>query len=296
MIEKKRAALGYALVAVAASSWGSWPYFLRKAESFGHLDSAFESAVALGVITIVSGFMMLHDRVSVRATTRAWAGIAWLGVGDALNDFFFFRAYQTTSVAVAVLTHYLTPIFVAISAPIVLGEKSDSRTRIAVTISFAGLVLLLQPWQTQLDHELVLGAAFGAGSAVFYASNVLVNKSLVPAFSGSEMMFWHGVVAVPLLAAMTPHSAWSAVHAGALVWLVAGSVGPGALAGLFFVWGLRFIPASRASTLTLLEPLVATVVVGGAIFHEHLDALAMFGGAAILGGAAIALTNRASEP
>ncbi|MGH7280763.1 MAG: DMT family transporter [Polyangiaceae bacterium] len=293
MNEKKRAALGYALVATAASSWGSWPYFLRKAESFGPLDSALESVVALGVITIVSGLVMMRDRVSVRASGRAWAGIVWLGIGDALNDFFFFRAYQTTSVAVAVLTHYLTPIFVAVSAPIVLHEKSERRTRIAVAVSFAGLVFLLEPWRTHVDRALWLGASFGAASAVFYASNVLVNKSLVPVFSGSEMMFWHGVVAVPLLLGMTPHRAWASLCSHALAWLVAGSIGPGALAGLFFVWGLRFIPASRASTLTLLEPLVATVVVGGIVFHEHIDALAMIGGVAILGGAAMALSNRA---
>ena len=296
MTEKGRAALGYALVASAASSWGFWPYFLRKAEGYGHLDSALESAIVLGIVTVASAFVMIRDRVPVRASARAWAAVAWLGIGDALNDVFFFRAYQTTSVAVAVLTHYLTPILVAIAAPFVLREKSDRRTHVAVALSFAGLVLLLEPWQTHLDHTLVLGAAFGAASAVFYASNVLVNKSLVPIFSGSEMMFWHGIVATPLLVALTPHGAWASIDPHALAWLVVGSLGPGALAGLLFVWGIRFIPASRASTLTLLEPLVATCIVGGILFHEHIDTLAMGGGALILVGAAAALSNRASSP
>lgn len=287
----KRSAVGYALVASAASSWGFWPYFLRNAEKEHPIDAGVESVVALGVITVVASFMMARDRVPVRASPRAWVAVAWLGVGDALNDLFFFRAYQTTSVAVAVLTHYLTPIFVAVAAPLVLRERADPRTRHAVALSFAGLVLLLEPWHTRWGGALVVGAGFGAASAVFYASNVLVNKSLVPTFSGSEMMFWHGLVATPLVFAMTPHAAWSALDSRSLGWLLAGSIGPGALAGLLFVWGIRSIPASRASTLTLLEPLVATCV-GVAFFGEKLGVVGVLGGACILGGAALVLQSK----
>ncbi len=285
----KRAAVGYALVAAAASSWGFWPWFLRHAEAYGPIDAALESTVALGVLTLVSGLLVFRDRLAVKATRLAWVGVAWLGVGDALNDLFFFRAYQTTTVAVAVLTHYLTPILVAVSAPFLLREKSDPRTKIAVALSFAGLVLLLEPWQTVLARSLVLGAAFGAASAVFYASNVIMNKALVPTFSGSEMSFWHGVVATPLVALFVPAGAWSHIDRRGLVWLLAGAVGPGAMAGLCFVWGLRRIDATRASTLTLLEPLVATCVVGALIYGERPGGLAILGGLLILVGAAIVL-------
>ena len=44
-----------------------------------------------------------------------------------------------------------------------------------------------------------MGAAFGAASAVFYASNVLTNKRLSKVFSGSEMMFFHGLVGAPVM-------------------------------------------------------------------------------------------------
>ncbi|HEX7667468.1 MAG TPA: DMT family transporter [Polyangiaceae bacterium] len=285
----RRALIGYALVAGAASSWGFWPWFLRHAEAYGPIDAALESTVALGILTIASGALMLRDRLPVKATKLAWAGVTWLGVGDALNDLFFFKAYQTTTVAVAVLTHYLTPILVAVAAPFLLREKSDPRTKIAVALSFGGLVLLLEPWQTVLARSLVLGAMFGAASAVFYASNVIVNKVLVPTFSGSEMSFWHGVVATPLVAAFVPAGAWSRLDPRALGWLFAGSCGPGALAGLCFVWGLRRIDATRASTLTLLEPLVATCIVGAIVFGERPGALALLGGVLILVGTAIAL-------
>jgi drug/metabolite transporter (DMT)-like permease len=291
----RRSIVGYALVSIAAICWGFWPYFLRNAEKYGGVDSSFESVVAMGLLALVAACLVPRDRVRAHADRRAWLGIVWLALGDALNVWFFFRAYQTTTVAIAVLSHYLTPIFIAIAAPLVLGEKSDRRTSIAVAVSFLGLVLLLAPWQSHASPSLLLGAAFGAASAFFYASNVLVTKRLVPIFSGSEMSFYHALLATPLLALMVPRAAWTSIDPQALHWLLAGSLVCGAFPGLFFVWGLRMIPASRASTLTLLEPLVAVVVVGVLIFGETINVLGGTGGILILAGAALVLARDKSQ-
>jgi drug/metabolite transporter (DMT)-like permease len=285
--------LGYGLVAVAACSWGTWPLILRHAESIGHMEPALEAVIMMTVLTLVSAPFSAVDRVRVRADARAWRMLAWLGVGDAMNVILFFAAYQKTSVAVAVLTHYLTPIFVALAAPLVLAERTGARTWGAALASFAGLVLLLAPWSAAPGGSWV-GAACGAGSAVFYASNVLVNKKLAGTFSASELMFFHGLIAVPLLAAFVPHGAWTAAP-GAIAVIALGSVGPGALAGLVFTWGLRRVPASHASTLTLLEPLVA-MMIAAFVYGEHMGAGGVVGAAFILAGAAVVVTDRPAVP
>lgn len=138
------------------------------------------------------------------------------------------------------------------------------------------------------------GAAFGAASAVFYAGNVLVGKSLVPVFSGSEIAFFHGLIAVPLLLFLVPTGAWGHLEPAGVTWLLAGAAFAGAGGGLLFVWGLRRIPASRASNLTLLEPLVATVL-ASLVFSEPLAPLSVVGGGFILGGAALAVTAKTPE-
>lgn len=282
-------AVGYALVAVAACSWGTWPLILRHAT----MPAALQSAVVMAVMTAASLPFMLRDRIAGKAPLHAWLLLAWLGVSDALNVAFFFAAYQRTSVAVAVLTHYLTPIFVAIAAPLVLHERMRPRTRAAVAASFVGLVLLLEPWRAGLGTGDVVGALLGAGSAVFYANNVLVNKRLVPWFSGSQLMFLHGLVSVPLLFAVVSPADWSRVTPRALFTVLAGALGPGTLAGLMFVWGLRRIPASHASVLTLLEPFVA-VLLASAFLGETLGAVPVFGGLLILAGAVAVVSGAPS--
>jgi drug/metabolite transporter (DMT)-like permease len=273
------------MVAVAAASWGAWPLILRRAP----MPPALQSAVLMLAMTVASLPVMLGDRLRVKPSAWQWAGVAWLGVGDALNVVLFFGAYQRTTVAIAVLTHYLTPILVAVFAPLFLGEKARARTFAAVAVSFVGLALLLEPWRASLGASDVVGAALGAGSAVFYASNVIVNKRISKAFSGSELMFFHGLVATLLLFVLVGREDYAHASRGALTVLALGALGPGVLGGLLFVWGLRRIAASRASVLTLLEPLVA-VVLAALLMGEHLGPLGLLGGLLILGGAVAVVT------
>ncbi|MDP9000742.1 MAG: DMT family transporter, partial [Myxococcota bacterium] len=125
---------------------------------------------------------------------------------------------------------------------------------------------------------------------VFYASNVLVNKFVVDSFSTSQAMFWHGVVATLFGVMWVPTSAWSTIDGHAATFLAALAIGPGALGGLAFVWGLRRMPAAHASTLTLLEPLVS-VLIGAGVLGERVGARAFLGGALILAGAVAVMTQ-----
>lgn len=294
MNDTRARALGYALVAVAASGWGTWPLILKRAP----MPASLQSAIVMAVLTFVALPFMLKDRVKAKARPVHWAGIVWLGVGDALNVAFFFAAYQRTTVAIAVLTHYLTPIFVALAAPVVLRERATARTFVAVAVATFGLALLLEPWRAGIGRDDLVGAALGSASAVFYASNVLVNKRLVPVFSGSELMFFHGLVSTPALVAIAcaDRANLGAISERSYAIVVAGAIGPGALCGLFFVWGLRRVPAGHATVLTLLEPFVA-VLLAAAVLSEGLSAVAVLGGLLILGGAMIVMTgNSAATP
>ena len=89
------------------------------------------------------GRASLRDRVAARRTWQAWASVAWFGVADVLNVLLFFAAYKLT-IAVAVLTHYLTPIFVALVAPLVLRERMTARTGWAIAASFSGLAVMIR--------------------------------------------------------------------------------------------------------------------------------------------------------
>ncbi len=282
----------YLAVSAAAISWGTWGLVIRHVEAKSAMPAALESTIVMGVITLVCGAASVRDfsgsggaaRSAHRRGWKEWAYVGWFGVGDMLNVLLFFAAYKLT-IAVAVLTHYMTPVLVATTAPFVLGERMTARTAVAIGLAVAGLaVMIARPSGTGDSAAVLASAALGLGSAVFYASNVLVNKFIVGAFSTSEAMFWHGVAATLLGAALVPRPAWTTMDPHAVAFLAAAAVGPGALGGLSFVWGLRRMPAAHASTLTLLEPLVS-VLLGAAVLGERVGARAILGGTLILVGA-----------
>jgi drug/metabolite transporter (DMT)-like permease len=288
----------YAAVALAACSWGTWALLIRRAEALGPLPTTVQATIVMAVLTAVSGLTMLRDRVPRRATWKERARVVFLGMADALNVLLLFAAYEIT-VGVAVLSHYLTPILVAIASPLFLRERLTRRTVLAVALAFGGLALMLAPTNGARDIDAVWrSAALGAGSAIFYASNVVVSKLVADGFSTSETMFWHGLVATPFLAAFVPRESWVLVDLHAAAFLAVVSLLPGAFAGLLFVWALRRMPAAHASTLTLIEPLVA-VLIGARLFGESLGARTFVGGACILAGALVVMAQakaRVSRP
>jgi drug/metabolite transporter (DMT)-like permease len=275
---------GIAMVAIAAIGWGTWPLFLRAAEQDGPVSPALEAFLPMLALTLASGALLGRDRVDKRASPRDWAAIVLLGVADAVNIVTFFAAYQRTSVAVAVVTHYLAPLLVALGAPLVVRERQSPKTLAFVAISLVGLLLLLAPWSAQRQPGDLVGAALGSTSAACYATNVLVSKRLTPTFSGSEIAFFHGAISSALLALLVPPSTLPYLSAHATTWLIAGAALPGATSGLLFLWGLRRIGAARSATLTLLEPTVATLLASIAL-HQWPGAHGLVGIALVVGGA-----------
>jgi len=285
---ESRRTRGALAIALASGSWGTWSLFFRPAEAKGGVNAALEVTVIYTTILLFTAPLALRDRPRARRPTSAFLWLGAQGVFDATNGLLFFWAMQTTTLAVAVLTHYLAPVLVALSAPWVLGEKSDRRTIAALVVAFTGLVVLLEPWRGG-GSAVGLGALLGGGSALFFTASLLVAKRLQRHFAPTEILAWHlptGIaVSLPFLPAGVAHT-----PRDALVLLLLAGLGPGALAGVLFIRGLAHTEANRASILMLLEPVVA-VVVGVVVWNEVPRPLVWAGAALVLGAAWLVLTT-----
>jgi drug/metabolite transporter (DMT)-like permease len=290
--------LAYAEVAIAAFGWGTWSLFLRPSG----IDARWSSALVLSMVAI-AGSPTLLRRGAIGAPDGAarrpieWLWVVALGVSDAGNAAMFFAAMNRTTVAIAVLTHYLAPVFVALAAPRLFGTP---RGRGTVTLSFvalAGLALVLRPWSLARGAGLgdtLVGALLGAGSAVFYAANVLLNKAMSRRFTSEETLVYHSVVSGVVLAALALAQGAPLGDPAGLTRVALGGAIVGAGGGLSFLYGLRHMPAEHAGMLCFIEPLVAVLAAWWA-FAERPHPIAALGGAIVVAAGLYAIAAAPTE-
>jgi len=265
---------GSVLVALAAVSWGTWSLFLRPT----HLPATVSTPIML----LVVGAVTLPAALRAPRVTwdRATVGlVVAYAAFDALNIIAFFSALEVTTIAIAVLTHYCSPIFIALAAPRIDGVVTP-RARPAAPVALAGRGVILEPWRAPAGGA-VLGAALGVASAVCAAGSVFTVRRIAARIGAARALCYHALLAA---AAMAPLAARHAGElTGARVGLVAaGAATLGAASGVAFTVGLMQIGSARAAVLTYLEPLVA-VAVGAAVWNEPLSPLAVVGGLLVIG-------------
>ena len=262
------------MVTLAAASWGTWSLFLRP--------TGLPSEVTTPVIFLVMGLVALPLALRSPPTTwdRKTIGLLLLNSAfDALNLITFFAAIAKTTVAIAVLTHYVAPILIALGAPRIDGVRTPG-ARPAAVIALLGLVVILEPWRAAAPGATV-GALLGLTSAICYAGNMFCVRRLAIRIGAGRAMSYHSlivaVVAAPLLLVYG-----GAITTEGLALISIGAATIGAGSGIVFAIGLTRIGSARAAVLTFAEPIVA-VGVGVVVWHEPLRPLAAVGGAMVLG-------------
>ena len=225
-------------------------------------------------------------RFSFYSLRRNYLILALLALSLLLNNYFYFAAFNRTSIAIAVFTHYTAPLFVAILAPLLLFESFEKQLLLPLFIALLGLALVLFPNLRLIDPEggHLAGAFFGLASGLAYAFTLIFAKKLTSNLKTLDLIFWQGVFIVFFLlpfyfsvpagpAAPQELSAW-------LILLILGLTHC-LLAPFLYLRGLHLIPAQHAAIIGYLEPLAA-VALGLFINHESPSPAIWFGGTAIL--------------
>ncbi|HEU4734608.1 MAG TPA: DMT family transporter [Kofleriaceae bacterium] len=265
---------GVVMVAAAAASWGAWSLFLRPA----HLPSTASCAIiflVMGLVTLplaLRGPRMVWDRTTVGL-------LAANAAFDALNIVAFFGAIDLTTVAIAVLTHYVAPILVALAAPRIDGVVTRG-ARPAAVVALGGLVIILEPWRAPAQGALV-GALLGVASAVCYAGNVFTVRRIAARIGATRALCYHSLIAAMALAPLAARSLDRITLPGLALLSVAATT-VGAASGIAFAVGLLRIGSARTAVLTFIEPVVA-VAVGALVWTEPVRPIAMLGGVLVLG-------------
>lgn len=277
------------LVLAGASLFGT----VGTAQALGPDVPSSSLAAARLLLTAVVLVAIVLALGGGRGITAAWrrAPTWFAGVGQGAFNLFFLAAMKETGVAVGTL--------VAIgAAPVVTGLIARHVTRlwlVATTVAVTGLVLLVWGQQGGSMEATPLGVALALGAATSYATYIVAGNAaeelgletqafLAAAFAVAAVVTLPGLLVGDL--------GWVTTAGGALLlgYLV---LVPTVLAYSLFNRGLRGVRSSTASTLALIEPVVAASL-AFLLLGERLGPLGLVGAALILLGLVLIVRSTAA--
>jgi drug/metabolite transporter (DMT)-like permease len=300
-----RPALGYAMVATAATLW-ALNGVVSKVILTTNLSSPRLSEVrSTGALLGLALALLIVRPAALRIRRDELLRLIIFGVcGLAFVQWFYFFAIHRLPIAVSLIIQYTAPVLVALWARYVGHERVRSRIWVALALALAGLTLVVQLWSGfELD---TLGALAAVAAAFAFALYILMAEhgvgrrdpvSLVCLGFLFAAIFWaivqpwwsfpDGIVGDSISLggnlADTHLPVWSL-----MAWMIVlGTIAPFGL----LVAALRHVPATGAGIVAMLEP-VAAAIVAWAWLDESLDALQLLGGAVVLGAIILAQTAR----
>ncbi|MEU4730675.1 DMT family transporter [Streptomyces sp. NPDC023588] len=217
---------------------------------------------------------------------RDLGGLFLLGVLFALQSVLYLLAVERISPGLAVLLHYIYPVFVLVLSVALRHDAAKARLVLPLAISLAGLALTVG---SPGDADTV-GVLCALACALVYALYVVLGTRLSERVGPQRLTLYVVLCSALSLAAVAlptgrfdlgfQPSGWAAIATIA----VASTAMPIAL---FFV-GAKILGATGASILSMLEPIVG-VLAAWALLGEKVTLLQLAGGAILLTGAALSV-------
>lgn len=284
------------------------------------------SPLAIGAATMSIGGVLLAvsaPRASLtllRGGRDAWRWLVPGAVGVVVYPLSFYSSMSLAGVAIGnVVSLGTAPLFAAalenLFDPPERRHPASLRWQLSAATAITGIALLAAfghgDQGTSTVTNVPLGVALGALAGLAYATysytaGRLIGAEWPPRGTVAAQFALGGVALIPVLAVTggglfaggspDPTPLTAAVGAPSAVVVVAYlALGPMFVAYLLFGRGLRTVPASRATTVTLLEPLVATLL-AVTLVGERLTVFGWAGLLLVLAGVSAVVIEKRSAP
>ena len=287
--------LGYIQIVVAILIWSSLGIFIRNIDLPNPCIIFYTATVAGAIqfiIVVITGELKksshkAHGKESMILFILPFCFIA--------NTMLFYYAFRNTTISNAVLTHYTAPVFVAILAPLLIGEEIKRIVWTAIFLSSLGLWLIIgktNPLSGIMEGgKETLGIMAGALSGLAYAFLIILIRRIASTYSALMITFiQNGMVAMILLPfvydiPLPP----SAVPVLFILGIVHSTIAP-----LLYVHGFRTVRANEAAILGYFEPVGATIL--GFFFFKEVPGVHVFiGGILIIIGGYLTIREGAQS-
>ncbi|BCS52839.1 transporter [Geobacter sp. SVR] len=286
---------GMMLVLLAAVIWGTTGTSQALAPSGA-------SSMTIGALRLIVGgtalltVSLLGGGLDRNLLRHPWVTIVAASM-VAAYQLCFFAAVSVTGVAVGTMVAIgSSPVLAGVATYLLRRRLPDRSWFFATIFAIAGCILLFIPNQGEMVHVQPRGVILAMGAGAAYVGYTMAIKTLLrsarPDGVIAVVFALGGLLLSPAL--IGSDLRWAFQPRGILVVLHLGLFAT-ALAYVLFARGLKTIPTAHAVTLSLAEPLTASLL-GFIVLRERLTSYSLIGMISIFAGLAIlGIANRQAE-
>ncbi|KQZ99533.1 hypothetical protein ASD64_14425 [Mesorhizobium sp. Root157] len=282
------AAAGIA-VAVTVVGWASaFPAIRAGLEAFGPLELG---ALRFAIAAVPAALYLAITRPTFPKPSELWrfafGGIVFVALYTAMLNV----GEQTVSAGAASFIINVSPIFTAIMAMMILGERFSVVAWGGTFLSFAGIGIIAIGESNGLQFNT--GTLLVLGAALCSATNTIVQKPLFSHHNPLGVAAWNMVLGALCLLPFLPNGVAEMQVAdtaglGAVIYL---GIVPSLIAYAAWAIALSRLPAARATNFLYCVSPVATLI-GFFWLGEVPTLLGIIGGVLALGGVAVVNLKR----
>jgi len=247
---------------------------------------------ALGVALLLPPAIVRRERFPRGKTL--YVGLA-SGVALGAHFGFWISSLDYTSVAASVVLVSTQPVFVAILAYLLFGERTSPLSFAGIIVALAGTAVIAS--DGSVGSAAVLGNVLALLGAITVAVYVLIGRSSRTGGVGvlPYSIVVYSAAALTLLgpALLLDAKLWG--YSGETwFWLAAITLGPQIMGHTVFNWALRYVEASMVSATILAEPVVSALL-AWVILSERPGLPTILGGAVVLAGLYLLLRGHSDK-
>lgn len=267
--------------------WGMNWVVMKTANTFFPPITFVAYRFLFGALVLLSVWFWLHLPLPKK---KYWPWIFLTGILQmGLNNIAAQTSMLTLGAGMVSVLNYSMPVFAAVMAHFLLGERLTWRKGVGIVLAIAGMAVLMD---VHAGGD-VTAICIGLLSAVFWGLASIFVKLKLSDVNPISLTTWQMVCASLSLLVYT-----AIVPQGEVVWntesvlcLIYNGVLASALAFFLWSWILQHIEVSKASVAVLAVPVVG--VVGGILcLGEPMTLHIFFGMLMIMAGIYIVVTNK----
>jgi len=267
---------------VASVCWSSGGFLVRQLSITDAWEIVFWRSLFMALF-VAGVLIVMHGR----RMPRAVASVGWPGLmaGSFLAGtfFFFIGSLTRTSVANTNVLMSVSPFLAALGGRFLLREPVPLRTWLAMTVAFAGIVVM---FADSLDAGRAVGNLMALGVSFCFAAQLTLLRKFHATVDMLPQVMIAGLLSLVIAAALAPQFAASGRDLGILALMGCVQLGTGCLLATA---ASKHLSATELGLLALLEPILGPIWVW-ALMGENPGPATLTGGAIVL---AAVLANEA---